>query len=352
MVACAAQPFAFAQQPQAAAPAPAPRDPKALILFAAQSNGLSAQDAKPWHIKASFKIVDDKGNATNQGTFEEFWAGAVQYKRIFSSDKFTQTEFGTADGPRRTGANGRVPTQLELIAAEFLAPIGVSPENAGQTNLHMETRTAGTVKLTCLAAMRPASMNPPVPAFNEEFCLSENLPILRMHGPNPATRVLRNGIVKFQGQYLPGNIDAFFQSGLPNDPGHEVWSAHLENAEALQNTDAALFTPPPDAVKPPRKVSLTEQAARAQLLDHPKPVYPPIAVAARVSGNVVLLTTIAADGHVEGLSTFEGPPMLRQAAIDGVRKWTFKPFTDNGDSVSVLTVMTVHFQIDPVVRVE
>ena len=45
-------------------------------------------------------------------------------------------------------------------------------------------------------------------------------------------------------------------------------------------------------------------------------LYPPMAVAARVSGEVILNVTLAADGRTSAVIVESGPPMLRQAAVN------------------------------------
>ena len=55
-----------------------PKDPKPLMLLAAKTNGLTGDDVKPWHLKASFPLMDDQGKATDHGTYEEFWVNPTK----------------------------------------------------------------------------------------------------------------------------------------------------------------------------------------------------------------------------------------------------------------------------------
>ncbi len=74
-----------------------------------------------------------------------------------------------------------------------------------------------------------------------------------------------------------------------------------------------------------------------QHVDHKVfPVYPPIAKAAHVQGTVVLDLRIGTTGKIESIDVVSGPPMLRQAAIDCVKQWTFHPF----DRVGVPAIAT------------
>lgn len=68
-----------------------------------------------------------------------------------------------------------------------------------------------------------------------------------------------------------------------------------------------------------------------QHVDHKVfPVYPPIAKAAHIQGTVVFNLHIGTTGKIESMEVVSGPPMLRQAAIDALKQWTFRPFEKNG----------------------
>jgi periplasmic protein TonB len=73
------------------------------------------------------------------------------------------------------------------------------------------------------------------------------------------------------------------------------------------------------------------------------PVYPPIARAAHITGAVILRAIISKSGMIENLTVQSGPVMLRQAALDGVRRWRYKPFLLNGEPTDVDTTITVNF---------
>ena len=64
-------------------------------------------------------------------------------------------------------------------------------------------------------------------------------------------------------------------------------------------------------------------ALMAQLLKQPKPVYPPLAKAARVQGTVKFQATIGKDGTIQNLQMLSGPPLLVQAAMQAVQQWTY-----------------------------
>jgi periplasmic protein TonB len=96
---------------------------------------------------------------------------------------------------------------------------------------------------------------------------------------------------------------------------------------------------------PPLHISA--QLAQTMLLNRVPPVYPPIAKKARVQGTVLLSPLIARDGSVKQLNVISGPAMLRQAALDAVRQWTYRPYLLNGQPVEVFTEVEVNFSLQP-----
>ena len=75
------------------------------------------------------------------------------------------------------------------------------------------------------------------------------------------------------------------------------------------------------------------------------PVYPAIAKATRKEGVVVLQATISKFGAIENLRVVSGDPMLRDAALEAVRNWRYKPYLLNGQPVEVETTVNVVFKM-------
>lgn len=77
-----------------------------------------------------------------------------------------------------------------------------------------------------------------------------------------------------------------------------------------------------------------------------RPVYPDIALAARVSGVVILETLIGPDGSVHDARVLRSIPLLDQAALDAVMQWRFTPTLLNGQPVPVIMTVTVNFTVE------
>ena len=100
--------------------------------------------------------------------------------------------------------------------------------------------------------------------------------------------------------------------------------------------------PPPQPVAP---VRITSDLRRPAKIKDVMPVYPDIAMRARVAGVVVLEATIDAQGKVVNLRVLRSVPLLDQAAIDAVRQWEFTPTRLNGVAVPVVMTVTVNFAL-------
>jgi protein TonB len=78
---------------------------------------------------------------------------------------------------------------------------------------------------------------------------------------------------------------------------------------------------------------------------HVAPVYPQLAIAARVQGSVVIDCVIDENGNVTSLTVLRSNPLLEQAAVDAVRQWRYRPTLLNGTPVSVIMTVTVDFRL-------
>jgi TonB-like protein len=84
-------------------------------------------------------------------------------------------------------------------------------------------------------------------------------------------------------------------------------------------------------------------AAVPHVVTQTEPVYPPIAKAAHVSGEVQLNVQIGRDGHVIGVKPISGPPMLIGAAEDCVKQWVYEPILIDGTPGQGSTIVTIKF---------
>ena len=85
------------------------------------------------------------------------------------------------------------------------------------------------------------------------------------------------------------------------------------------------------AIKPPIKIKDV------------RPVYPPLALEANVTGVVIIEVRIGTDGYVEEAHVLKSIPLLDQAALDAVKQWQFVPTLMNGQAMPLMMTVTINF---------
>jgi protein TonB len=97
------------------------------------------------------------------------------------------------------------------------------------------------------------------------------------------------------------------------------------------------------ALETPVRVGGEVQSAK--LIKRVVPAYPQSARQLRISGVVHLLGIIARDGTIQRLQVVSGHPLLRQAALEAVSQWVYRPTVLNGQPVEVEAPIDVIFTL-------
>jgi TonB family protein len=95
-------------------------------------------------------------------------------------------------------------------------------------------------------------------------------------------------------------------------------------------------------------VSINPNMIPPHVLNHPAADFPPIAYAAHEYGKVTIEATIDQTGHVSSARVVSGPEILRQAALDAVRGYTFTPASLHGKSVAAKIVIAIDFNLNSI----
>jgi len=149
-------------------------------------------------------------------------------------------------------------------------------------------------------------------------------PPLVLHSDYPQSGMI---IVDYDAPALPANSGIAFPVGSP---------------AALPRFEPAPVKP--EVFKPPEvPVLVGGDVQSAKLIKRVVPAYPQTARQLRISGTVHLLGIIAKDGTIQKLQVLSGHPLLRQAAIDAVSQWVYRPTVLNGQPVEVEAPIEVIF---------
>ncbi|MCU1238430.1 MAG: TonB family protein [Candidatus Solibacter sp.] len=102
---------------------------------------------------------------------------------------------------------------------------------------------------------------------------------------------------------------------------------------------------PDGKVTTPKRITIGANVQQAKLVSQTRPVYPPLAKQARISGVVHLQVVIAKDGTVMDIRVISGHPLLIPPALDAVKTWVYQPTLLNGEPVEVSTQVDVNFTL-------
>jgi protein TonB len=111
--------------------------------------------------------------------------------------------------------------------------------------------------------------------------------------------------------------------------------------------DAASMNVPP----PPQSPASSEPVRPGGKVKQPErivyvaPVYPAVAISARIPGTVIIEAVIGTDGAVRDAKVLRSIPLLDAAALAAVRQWRYTPTTLNGVPVAVVMTVSVRFEL-------
>ena len=107
--------------------------------------------------------------------------------------------------------------------------------------------------------------------------------------------------------------------------------------------------PPPPLAREEIEEEILEFFAveqKPELINNIKPVYPEIARKAMLEGQVVVRFLVGKDGRVERVEVMKGEEIFRQAAVDAVAQFVFKPAIQNDKPVRVWMAMPIRFRLN------
>ena len=105
--------------------------------------------------------------------------------------------------------------------------------------------------------------------------------------------------------------------------------------------------PPPPAAPPPiRPVRIAGEMKAPILVKRVEPEYPPLAVAARISGMVILEATVDEHGTVTDVHVLRSVnPIVDAEAVRAVKQWRYSPLTLNGHLSPFILTVTLSFSV-------
>ena len=138
-------------------------------------------------------------------------------------------------------------------------------------------------------------------------------------------------------EYAPGWVGKAAVAGL---------AGGVLPSSTLPLTPSARQEDPASAAQQREPLQVGAGVMESKLLKRVEPVYPEIAVRARMEGVVRLQVLVNEQGEVASVKVIGGGyPPLQPAAAEAVRQWRYSPTYLNGEAVPVMTTVSVTFKL-------
>ena len=164
--------------------------------------------------------------------------------------------------------------------------------------------------------------------------------------PEALVPIFSKRLADFEGKVIDGNVMNQIRETVKSIDSHYVYTFVSEIAgedltiRMMLSSGAGSSQPMPSG---PIRVGGNVQAAN--LLKRVEPVYPALAMQARISGNVRFTIIISPTGNVTRATVDSGHPLLIPAAQEAIKQWTYRPTLLNGQPVEVQTTVEVEFKL-------
>jgi len=298
---------------------------------------------KPLHVKGTYQLYDESGNAAQQGSYEYWRESAKVYRSSWNRTDATRTEWHTIDGKTVYKATGDRLFYFEHELETLLFSPVPDPAKLDLAGVELKRGQLemGKIKLPCAeikARMRSNGTTPILPGMpTENYCFDPSLPVLRVEHLFNSVYVEFNKLTKTQNRILAQEITI-------TDGRHKLLVFDVGMTDLLPNESAVLI-PPADAT-PFAVEERPSSPSQGLLTKKVFPVYPPAAKGSHVSGVVILDTMIGKDGRVKDIRVLETPsPLLTSASKDAVAQWQYAPFIVDGQPQEVNTIINVFFSL-------
>jgi hypothetical protein len=280
-------------------------------------NGLNSADLRPWHLVVRYDQFDRDGDNAHSGIYEEYWASPTKYKRIYKSDDFNQTDFGTDKGLFREGDQQWANAPQSQVREEVIDPFFYAATLTG-FSVRSVDRTFSGYPLQCFLLEKGSSG----PSDPTQYCFEPGGSALRYDRGFGWYQTVYNNLMAFQGRNLARDVEV-------TDAGKPYLKLHVETIELIPQVDEAAFAPSSGALPIGDRISgVNPTLIHSVALNLPDSLPPG-------SYTVTAEMLIGKDGHVVSVRTISGPPPARKACEDAIRQWIFRPYLVMGKPVEV-----------------
>jgi hypothetical protein len=320
-------------QPGSASPvAPLPDKPDQFLALVSKINGLASENLRPWHVKASFQMLDGAGTPRETGSFEAFWSTPLKFKMVYTSPSYNRTIWSNESGSFAT-SEPRWPEDVEWMIRRSLFDVVPEPRGERKTaDLRWRDGSTG-VKLKCIDFFPIYAHRLP----NEVpfYCFDPSVPVIRFSSEvGRFYQAKFDNIISAHGIYIARDVE-LLHDGVP------YFRLHLDTLEALPASGEDVFRADPASRPVMRRIVVdsdlrdmhnTIQVGIPASIRAHAPATPSIG-----DREIVVQVLVNKKGKVSDARAIRGDAFRQVGALSAARSWEFKPYVVQGEPVEFYT---------------
>jgi hypothetical protein len=295
-----------------------PDDPRQFLDVAAKINGLTSANLGPWHIKATFQFLDERGSVRESGTYEAFWKSPIKFKMIYTSPSYSRTVWANESGNYAT-TDPRWPGEIEWNVRRSLFDVVPEPARFPNYDLHWREVTLG-IKVKCIDATSIyISLAPQDMPF---YCFDPGAPVIRFSSESlQLYQATFNNFLFRNGTYIAKDVEL-------SHARRPYFRLHVDTLEPLVESIDQIFQPDSGTLTVQRRIVIDSDlrdvhATAKSGIPHGKEVV--VQVLVNKKGKVVDARASGGDG-------------IRQFhSLAAARTWEFKPYVVQGAPIEFYT---------------
>ncbi len=297
-----------------------------LPKLAVQKSQLTLPGSVPFHLAATVLNPKDPTDQAHTARIEELWVSPQKWRRKVTTPEFSQLLIVNGGRVHEEITGDYYPNWLRTLVNGLFDP-GAPLEGVDLTT--SDDNPVRDTKQVCRRFARAVGIDP---VSNDVFSTYCFLYGLLDHVTLPGYRVAYMDYAPFSGKQVSRRIQEYLGRRLQPE-------ARIVELNVLKAPDESLFAIT-EAHPLLKTVFVTEQDARAHILDSSPMVWPKIHEGQAV-GMASIYVCIDREGRVRETHTLNNDhPDVAEAAREQVMRWRFRQFMDEGVPVQAETILT------------
>jgi hypothetical protein len=346
----------------AASPGDAPSN---LLSSASSFYQLTAQNQRPWHLKASYQEYDERGNPGEAGEYEYWWSAPGRFRATWTRKGVQASIWSSGNGSAVYVGHPEMISSSEGLMGMALVPTIPAADALNRYSLDYIPLAMGNASLRCVKfSSAPSEVNggfeiaevPRLPLI----CMDPEKPVIvLMVGSSGEIVTLQNPEV-FRGDYVYQRVvlnrgksreweikDAVFSDLAPDDPALIPPSSAKPLQKSVPVSSYPSIQPGLRAINGSleRTTVVSEEVGAGFLKTSARPTLPAdLAPKSDRHPKAEFQVMIDGSGKICSAQPVSGSPAIQKAALQSLTDYEYRPMhTMDGQPIITETKVTVKF---------